>query len=110
MPLYSYGCLNHSWDEARPVAGRDALATCPKCGAIGVRQLTAAVVHGFEEYTDENLAADGSGEPYHVKSREHLKQRRKDLGLVDPGPSQRAKDLRRERERGRLTFLPSSLK
>jgi len=105
-PLYSYKCKKHTWDDVRLISERDEVAVCPACQSVGERVLTAPVIHGFEEYADENLADEHDDKPYVVRSRGDRERRRKELGLVDVGPSQRARDLKLEKQRGRKVFAP----
>lgn len=92
------------------MVNRDDASTCPTCGQAGQRTITAPVVHAFEDYADENLADPHDGTPFVVTSKGAREQRRKELGLHDPGPSDRSKDIRLASQRKRQTFLPSSLK
>lgn len=83
MPLYTWECshCDFRFDDVCRIEDRDIPRRCNQCGRIFKRVISAPVVHDFEEYLEENLADQGSGEPFLVKSREHLKQRMKDLGL-----------------------------
>jgi len=95
MPMYSFECVDHLWDEIRTVEDRDTFAVCPECGRSGERILTVAAIHAFAEYADENLADKHSGEPYIVKSPASREKRRKELGLTGDAPiSDRAKETK----------------
>lgn len=104
MPLYAFQCGKHYWDDMRLVSERDDPAYCPACQKVGERVLTTPVIHGFEPYADENLS--DSETPYIVRSRADRERRRKELGLADFGPSQRARDMKLEKQRGRKVFAP----
>lgn len=97
MPLYAFKCAcGHEWDESRLVADRNRPTPCPMCRAEGVRILVPPTIHGFTEYADENLSAEGDAKPYVVKSRADRERRRKELGLCDPGPSLRSREVQRD--------------
>lgn len=100
MPLYAFQCsAGHQYDQIRFVDHRNQLSMCPKCGGLGNRLIVAPAVHGFTEYADENLSGEGDAKPYVVKSRADRERRRKELGLCDPGPSLRARDIQKEARR-----------
>ena len=94
MPLYEFECpacgLRH--EEFRKLEHYDAPSRCVECGRRMARVLSAAVVHGFEEYADPNLvdsrdSPDAVKRGFVVKSRKHKQQRLKDLGLYEFGPN-----------------------
>ena len=93
MPLYEYACkASHKSERIYRINDRRRIIQCDECKKPAARIISAPTVHDFEEHLDENLAAEGSGELFHVKSRDHKKRRLRDLGLAERGPSERARD------------------
>ena len=106
MPLYSFQCQKgHQFDELRFITDRNAPAPCSTCGTNSDRILTTPVIHGFEEYYDENLCQEGSGEGTVVTSRGHREKRRKELGLVASEPTGKVKDIKEWNRRKPITTM-----
>ena len=97
MPLYEYHCKKgHLTELYFPVNQRKKVVQCRTCRGFAARVFSAPVIHGLDEYLDEDLGEEHSGEPFHVKSRAHKQRRLRDLGLEERPESYEAKQRRKK--------------
>lgn len=84
MPSYSWACDAHYWIVSSTVAARDEPSSCPKCGAVGTRQIDLPNI-------DKVAAGSWNQQAYNpglgcwTKSWKHGREIAKSRGLEEVG-------------------------
>lgn len=124
MPLYTYECPEaHVTEEFRAVADWSVRTTC-RCGRGATLVIQPVAVHtlatfsadiddravqatrdpGDGSYFDPNLFDRKTGKHPRIKSAKHREQVMRELGVTEIPPSDRAKDVARDKRRQAKTF------
>ncbi len=84
IPTYPHYCrpCDHDWDVVTTIAERNDPAPCPKCKAIGTRQLTVAGINGASDWNTQTF---NPGLGCYTKNTRHARQIAKSRGCEEVG-------------------------
>ena len=105
MPVYEYECPEDGvCERVSSIEQRSTGIDCPTCGRRATRIISLPIVHGFEEFFDENLCTKEKPLGQVVKSRGHQAKLLREAGLIEDSVSQRTREMQRAKKRTSISM------